>query len=83
MAPLRSDWIAVSSPIVPDTKMNGTSGRIRRTIWSADRPSNWGIAKSDSTIVGRELVARADEIGGGLHAAPVEIQPAALQLAHR
>jgi hypothetical protein len=36
----------------PDTKMNGTSGLSSRSTLSAERPSNRGIAKSDSTTVG-------------------------------
>jgi hypothetical protein len=71
------------SPIVPETKMNGTSARSSRTMRSAESPSNCGIAKSDSTTVGSNSFAAAAEIGLGLHAPPVEREAAALQLAHR
>ena len=39
--------MAFSSPMVPDTKMNGTSGRLVCAIASAERPSNPGIEKSE------------------------------------
>src|SRR6266850_2509146 len=49
--------IAGSSPIVPETKMNGTRGANSREISSAARPSNSGMEKSDRMASGVELLS--------------------------
>ena len=50
--PQSSASMARSSPMVPETKMNGTSGATSCAMRSADRPSNCGRLKSDRMMFG-------------------------------
>jgi hypothetical protein len=52
VAPFFSARIAYSSPMVPETKTNGTSGASSRAMRNAAMPSNPGIEKSDRMTSG-------------------------------
>ena len=52
--------MAYSSPIVPETKMNGVSGHFSRAMASAAMPSNTGIEKSERITSGEKSRSAAE-----------------------
>jgi hypothetical protein len=78
LAPLRNDWIAVSSPIVPDTKMNGNVGPNPTHDLERRQTVELGIAKSERTMFGANSSNARTSAGFGLYAAPLEFHRARL-----
>ena len=82
MAPLFSARIAYSSPMVPETKMNGVSGETSRAMASAAMPSNPGMEKSDRMMSGANSFQRGGKRLLGVDDAVLQAQAGALELAH-